>query len=38
MVMNGDHMDNFIQNLEASLHKGFIDQRFKNPEAISLSS
>jgi superfamily II DNA or RNA helicase/HKD family nuclease len=25
--MNGDHMGNFIQNLEASLHKGFIDQK-----------
>lgn len=26
--MNGDHMGNFIQNLEASLHKGFIDQQY----------
>lgn len=26
--MNGDHMVNFIQNLEASLHKGFIDQKY----------
>jgi superfamily II DNA or RNA helicase len=26
--MNGDYMDNFLQNLEASLYKGFIDQRY----------
>lgn len=26
--MNGDHMQNLIQNLEASLRKGFIDQKY----------
>ena len=26
--MNGDHMQNLIQNLEASLRKGFIDQNY----------
>jgi superfamily II DNA or RNA helicase len=26
--MNGDHMGTFIQNLEASLYKGFIDQKY----------
>ncbi len=28
MVTIGEYMDNLIQNLEASLHKGFIDQEF----------
>jgi superfamily II DNA or RNA helicase/HKD family nuclease len=27
LVMNGDSMSNFIDNLKVSLHKGFIDQR-----------
>lgn len=26
--MNGDHMGTFIQNLEASLHNGFINQKY----------
>lgn len=25
---DGDRMGNFIQNLEASLHKGFIDEKY----------
>ena len=28
--MNGDQMVNFIQNLEASLHKGFIDEKYNS--------
>jgi superfamily II DNA or RNA helicase/HKD family nuclease len=27
LEINGDYMENFIRNLEASLHKGFIDQK-----------
>lgn len=26
--MVGDHMENFIQNLSSSLHKGFIDRNY----------